>query len=116
MRYRDSSLNFCQTDCTQGRSNVANAMLGGIRFAKADCMSSCEVELVHIWNRCHACGATPIVGLRFACQTCPAGADNDLCQACYRLFEQGQIEHPSPEAREAPVGHHVFRVFEGVER
>jgi len=71
---------------------------------------------VHIWNRCHACGAAPIVGLRFTCQTCPTGADNDLCQACYHLFEQGRIEHPSPEAREAPAGRHVFRQFEGSER
>jgi len=71
---------------------------------------------VHIWNRCHACGAAPIVGLRFTCQTCPTGADNDLCQACYHQYEQGRIEHPSPEAREAPAGRHVFRRFEGSER
>jgi len=79
-------------------------------------MSSSGVELLHIWNRCHACGAAPIAGLRFTCQTCPAGADNDLCQACYRLFEQGQVKHPPPEAREAPAGPHVFRAFEGIER
>jgi Trypsin-like peptidase domain/Zinc finger, ZZ type len=79
-------------------------------------MSSGGAELIHIWNRCHACGAAPIVGLRFTCQTCPTGADNDLCQACYGLFEQGQIEHPAPEAREAPAGRHVFRAFEGIER
>jgi hypothetical protein len=71
---------------------------------------------VHIWNRCHACGAAPIVGLRFACQTCPTGADNDLCQACYHLFEQGRVVHPSPEAREARAGRHIFRSFEGSER
>ena len=79
-------------------------------------MSSDGVELVHIWNRCHACGASPIVGLRFTCQTCPAGADNDLCQSCYRSFEQGQLKHPPPEAREAPAGQHIFRTFEGIER
>jgi hypothetical protein len=79
-------------------------------------MSSSGVELLHIWNRCHACSAAPIVGLRFTCQTCPAGADNDLCEACYRLFEQGQVKHPPPEAREAPAGPHVFRPFEGIER
>jgi hypothetical protein len=79
-------------------------------------MSSGGVELVHIWNRCHACGASPIVGLRFTCQTCPAGADNDLCQPCHRLFELGQLKHPSPEAREAPAGRHIFRTFEGIER
>ena len=68
-----------------------------------------HTELVHIWNRCHACGAAPIIGPRFACQTCPSGADNDLCATCYRLFEQAQIEHPSPDAREAPAGRHLFR-------
>lgn len=79
-------------------------------------MSLGGVVLVHIWNRCHACKAAPIVGLRFACQTCPTGADNDLCQACFDLFEQGRIEHPSPEAREARAGRHIFRSFEGSER
>jgi hypothetical protein len=79
-------------------------------------MSSRDVALIHIWNRCHACGAAPIVGLRFACQTCPAGADNDLCEPCYRLFEQGQLKHPPPQARGTPVSRHVFRVFEGIER
>jgi len=75
-----------------------------------------HAELVHIWNRCHACGAAPIIGPRFACQTCPTGADNDLCATCYQLFKRGQIEHPSPEAREAPAGRHLFRAFEGIER
>lgn len=79
-------------------------------------MSSCRHELIHVWNHCHACGANPIVGLCFACQTCPAGPDNDLCQACYCLFEQDEIEHPSPRAREAPVGRHVFRALEGAQR
>jgi hypothetical protein len=79
-------------------------------------MPSTGAELVHIWNRCHACGAIPIIGQRFTCKTCPAGAGNDLCESCYRLFEQGRIEHPSPEAREAPLGPHVFRAFEGTEK
>jgi hypothetical protein len=79
-------------------------------------MSSRDVELIHIWNRCHACGLAPITGLRFTCQTCPAGADTDLCEACYRQFEQGQLKHPPTEAREAPASRHVFRAFEGVER
>jgi hypothetical protein len=79
-------------------------------------MSSSEGEWIHIWNRCHGCGAAPIVGLRYGCQTCPAGADNDLCPACYRLWEQGQIQHPSPEALEAPAGRHQFRAIEGERR
>jgi hypothetical protein len=82
----------------------------------ADLASSQESALVHIWNRCRACGVVPIAGLRFTCQTCPAGADNDLCEACYRRFERGQLEHPALEAREAPAGSHVFRSFEGTPR
>jgi hypothetical protein len=73
-------------------------------------------ELIHVWSRCHACGTAPIVGRRWSCQTCPAGPDNDLCEACHRSFEQGGVQHPPPEAREAPPGRHVFRVFEGVAR
>ena len=79
-------------------------------------MHSRGADLAHIWNRCHNCGAAPIIGLCFTCQTCPAGADNDLCEACYRLLEQGRIVHPSPEAREARAGRHAFRAIEGAER
>ena len=79
-------------------------------------MSLPDAESIHIWNHCHACGIAPIVGVRFTCQACPAGADNDLCEACYRLFEQGRVKHPPPEARETPADHHLFRAFEGVER
>jgi Zinc finger, ZZ type len=42
------------------------------------------MELVHLWNRCHACGMQPIAGQRFTCETCPAGPDNDLCASCHR--------------------------------
>jgi hypothetical protein len=79
-------------------------------------MPSRSDEFVHIWNRCYNCGAAPIVGLCFNCQTCPAGADNDLCAACYRLFENGLVEHPSRQARVAPTGRHLFRAIEGAAR
>jgi hypothetical protein len=79
-------------------------------------MSLPASELIHVWNRCHACGAQPIVGLRFECQSCPVGPDNDLCEPCHRLFEQGRVQHPAPDTREAPPGPHVFRAFEGVAR
>jgi hypothetical protein len=79
-------------------------------------MSAPATELIHVWNRCHACGAEPIVGLRFQCQTCPLGPDSDLCEACHRGFEQGRVRHPAPENREAPRGPHVFRAYEGVPR
>ena len=79
-------------------------------------MAAHNTELIHIWNHCHACGLAPIRGLRYTCQTCPAGAHNDLCEVCYGKFEQGQLKHPPPEAREAPARRHEFRAFEGNER
>ena len=47
--------------------------------------------------------------------SCPAGPDNDLCEACYRAFERGRVEHPAPGSyakRTGRVGH-AFRVREG---
>ncbi len=79
-------------------------------------MSLRDVELIHVWNHCHGCGLEPITGVRFTCQTCPAGAHNDLCEVCHRQFAQGQLDHPPPEARDAPAGRHVFRAYEGIER
>jgi hypothetical protein len=79
-------------------------------------MSARNDEAIHIWNQCYACGLAPIAGLRFTCKTCPAGAHSDLCEVCYGKFKQGKLEHPPPEAREAPPGRHVFRPFEGIER
>ncbi len=79
-------------------------------------MSTAAAELIHVWNHCHACGAEPIVGVRFQCQICPAGPESDLCEACHRAFEQGRVRHPSPDNREAPPGRHVFRAYHGVAR
>lgn len=73
-------------------------------------------DLVHIWSRCHACGAQPIAGRRFECASCPAGPDNDLCEACYRAFERGRVEHPAPGSYAKQTGGrigHVFRAREG---
>jgi hypothetical protein len=43
--------------------------------------------------------------------------DNDLCEPCYRLFEQGRVKHPLPKARGSSLATaHVFRPFEGVAR
>ncbi len=71
---------------------------------------------MHVWNHCHACGVQPIVGRRFECLSCPAGPDNDLCEACFRAFERGQVEHPAPGgyAQHAGRHEHVFRAREGV--
>ena len=70
---------------------------------------------MHIWSRCHACGAQPIAGRRFECTGCPAGPDNDLCEACYRAFERGAVEHPAPASYARQMGRvgHVFRAHEG---
>src|SRR5690349_16558041 len=69
---------------------------------------------VHIWNHCHACGAQPIVGMRFECQSCPAGPDNDLCEACHRGWERGSVVHPAPSSHvQIDAVTHVFRSYEG---
>jgi hypothetical protein len=79
-------------------------------------MSTPATEQVHVWNRCHGCGAEPIVGVRFQCQTCPLGPDSDLCEACHRGVEEGRLKHPPPEQRQAPRDRHVFRAYQGVPR
>lgn len=81
-------------------------------------MSVPAAELVHVWYRCHTCGAQPILGRRFQCQTCPAGPDNDLCEPCYRLFERGSVAHPLPESYAAHVApaRHTFQPFAGLPR
>lgn len=79
-------------------------------------------ELVHIWSHCHACGAQPIAGRRFECTSCPVGPDNDLCEACYREFERGSVEHPAPDSYVAQTWKtgqtlptvHAFRAWEGL--
>lgn len=72
--------------------------------------------MLHVWNRCHACGAQPIVGLRVECESCPAGPDNDLCESCHRGWQQGSVAHPAPGSYAAQAGvtaTHVFRSHEG---
>jgi len=74
-------------------------------------------NLIHVWSRCHACGAQPIVGRRFECTNCPAGPDNDLCEPCYREYERGRVEHPARESYaklSGRVGQHSFRARDGV--
>jgi hypothetical protein len=71
--------------------------------------------LVHLWHHCHHCGAAPIVGKRYHCETCPAGPDNDLCEKCYALLQKGEIKHPMEESYASALGteHHEFTVHEG---
>ncbi len=81
-------------------------------------VSAMVPELISLWNRCHACGAQPIEGQRFECQTCPSGPDRDLCESCYQSFERGALKHP---ASDHPASHldavsHIFRAFPGSTR
>jgi Zinc finger, ZZ type len=72
--------------------------------------------LVHLWNCCHGCGAKPISGLRFSCQSCPSGPDNDLCERCYKAYkERGAIKHPAADSADiaSVASDHVFREYEG---
>jgi Trypsin-like peptidase domain len=76
-------------------------------------------ELVHIWHRCHHCGVQPIPGRRFECQICPAGPNNDLCEACHALLQRGEADHPVRSSRDAGGGgatRHVFRPVDGRSR
>lgn len=49
---------------------------------------------IHVWYHCHQCQAQPIEGIRWHCETCPDGPENDLCDGCYRQFQAGRVEHP----------------------
>lgn len=49
---------------------------------------------IHLWQHCHNCKASPIVGVRYECQTCPSGPDIDLCSVCYELYQNNKIQHP----------------------
>lgn len=75
---------------------------------------------IHVWFRCHQCGAEPIAGLRFECQVCPAGPNNDLCEVCFQAFQRGEVKHPGPNAAAAHSVHipkaHGFKAVEGVPR
>jgi hypothetical protein len=73
-----------------------------------------DPERIHLWNRCHGCGAEPIVGRRYACQTCPAGPDNDLCESCYQGYQRDTVPHPPDQTSQATApGGHKFVATEG---
>lgn len=61
-------------------------------------MDPSQSQLVHIWHRCHHCGAEPIIGRRYECQTCPDGPDNDLCERCHEGLERGTVTHPAEDS------------------
>lgn len=72
-------------------------------------------EMVHVWNRCHHCGQSPIEGRRFHCQTCPDGPDNDLCESCHERYLAGEFRHPAPDTAAAVLSseNHHFSPIEG---
>jgi hypothetical protein len=70
--------------------------------------------MIHVWQRCHHCGAAPIEGVRFECATCPAGPDSHLCEACHEAVLEGRCVHPPPGALGASRGgNHVFTPVAG---
>jgi len=74
-------------------------------------------DLIHVWNRCHACGNGPISGTRFECKACPIGPDTNLCAACHAGFLAGRVTHPADgRALISDSGEHVFLQYEGWER
>jgi hypothetical protein len=36
--------------------------------------------------------------MRYDCQTCPAGPDAHLCEACHDAFRRGAVTHPAPHS------------------
>ena len=80
--------------------------------------TAAAADMIHMWNRCHGCGAAPIPAARYECQTCPDGPDNDLCSDCYHAFLSGRVKHPMPGgffhyAEVQPNAQHVFKKFIG---
>jgi len=74
-----------------------------------------DKELIHLWNRCHHCDASPIEGRRFHCETCPDGPENDLCEKCYEKLQKGEIKHPAEGTHLSilEIKDHRFIVVEG---
>ena len=56
-------------------------------------------DRIHLWQNCHHCGLSPIIGTRYHCVSCPEGPDSDLCEDCFSLYSAGNILHPAPEYR-----------------
>ncbi|MCP5051228.1 MAG: hypothetical protein GY940_28945, partial [bacterium] len=78
-------------------------------------MSLNTSDSVHIWYHGHHCEATPIMGKRYHCNSCPEGPENDLCETCYRAFQKGEIPHPVESSLAAGLGleEHKFEESEG---
>ncbi len=68
---------------------------------------------IHLWRRCHGCGAAPIHGECYHCASCYPGPDTDLCASCYALYLRGQLTHPAPSLQTPVVGQHRFAPVPG---
>jgi hypothetical protein len=57
----------------------------------------------------------PIIGVRYECQSCPVGMNNDLCIKCYDIFMDGNFLHPvNASCRRAPNDFtHIFAPVRG---
>lgn len=65
-------------------------------------------EPLHLWHRCSGCGMRPIVGLRYHCETCPAGPDTELCESCHRRLLAGDLRHPAAGLQPLAGSEHRF--------
>ena len=73
--------------------------------------------MIHVWNICHHCGMSPIVGACFRCETCPLGPEIDLCSRCYHGYQEGRVPHPTEAvSMDLAKQPHVFVRSEGVPR
>src|SRR5437868_801125 len=96
------------------KTDVAWRPLGAQRELRS--VTRDDLPIVHVWQRCHGCGAAPIVGHRYDCQTCPAGPDNHLCESCYAAFRRGTLSHPAADSyagRRDVTGDAVHEFHEG---
>jgi len=72
-------------------------------------------EQFHLWHHCHGCEASPIQGIRYHCESCPDGPDNDFCTACFNEYQAGRIIHPSENSLGATgnISEHHFTPYTG---
>lgn len=62
-----------------------------------------DEQTFHEYYECNGCGANPLWGIRFTCQSCP---DFDLCETCH---DQRVVPEPIKDLHHAT---HQFKAFE----
>ena len=68
-------------------------------------------DLIHIWNKCYACGMKPILGTRYECRSCRLGSDSSLCLSCHLGLKTGRVMH-SVDGTDVR-SHHSFEEYVG---